>query len=155
MLMRKTGVALAILFVTMQSFAESKEKQPNRGLLMWSAFSCATFAELSGNESEQKRLFNVGYKTGTQLLSDIQRKKLKEAEFKELPIGVQLRLSGPTTEFTIGRIFEGATEDAFDKVVKEDGNGQILIDPSKWADGELRVSRAKKKFQESNCGLLR
>jgi len=39
------------------------------------------------------------------------------------------RLQGPSIDFMIGRIFEGATEDAFDKVVKEHNNGLPILNP--------------------------
>jgi hypothetical protein len=64
-------------------------------------------------------------------------------------------MGGPTTDFIIGRIFEGATADAYDKVVKEDSAGLPIIDPSKWADDKLKVMRAKNKYQSSNCTLVR
>lgn len=155
MLKRRIVVVVAILLVSMLGICHAQEKHPNRGLLMWAAFSCATFAELSGNSGEQERLFKLGYKIGRELLSDIDAKKIDQREFENLPVGVKFRLAGPTTEFIMGRIFEGAQEDAFDKVVKEDDHGGILTDPLKWADGELKVLRARNKFQKSNCGVLR
>ena len=33
---------------------------PNLGRVMWSAFQCSNYAELSSNPGEQARLFNVG-----------------------------------------------------------------------------------------------
>jgi hypothetical protein len=54
----------------------------------------------------------------------------------------------------IGRIFENAMRDAYDKVVKEDNNGLPILDPSKWARDELKVIRAKNKYHSSNCALI-
>jgi hypothetical protein len=56
-----TILAAAVLFVTVCSAAQAQTTKPNLGLVMWSAFSCATYADLSKNEPEQKRLFNIGY----------------------------------------------------------------------------------------------
>jgi len=122
--------------------------------VMWSAFSCATYAELSGDESEQKRLFNLGYAAGAKFLDGINSQTIPEAERREAPIGVLLRLGGPSIDFMLGRIFEGANEDAFDRGVKEDSNGLPLLNPSDWADGELRIAKARNKFRGSNCALI-
>jgi hypothetical protein len=63
------------------------------------------------------------------------------------------RHQGPSIDFMIGRIFEGATEDAFDKVVKEHNNGLPFLNPRDWADGELKATRARNIYRSSNCAL--
>jgi hypothetical protein len=110
---------------------------------------------MSGNEKEYERLFELGYRAGTVFLDGVRTKTISEAEIKEAPVGVLWHMTGPTTDFMIGRIFEAATNDAFDQVVKEDSAGVPIFDPSKWADDELRTIRAKNKFQSSNCTLVR
>jgi hypothetical protein len=134
--------------------AKPQDDRPNLGLVMWSSFSCATYAELSSDEKEQKRLFTVGYSRGKQFVAAIENKTVSEKEISRAPLSVLQRLQGPSIDFMIGRIFEGATEDAFDKVVKEDNNGLPILDPRDWADGELKVARARNKYQTSNCALI-
>jgi hypothetical protein len=141
------SVATIVLFFTMSGAAQAQTKKPNLGLVMWSACSCATYAELSGNEPEQKRLFNIGYTAGRKFLDGIKDQTITEADRREAPIGVLIRLGGPSIDFMLGRIFEGANEDAFDHVVKEDNNGLPLLNPSDWADGELKVTKARNKFR--------
>ena len=110
---------------------------------------------MSGNKREQERLFEVGYNAGRTFVDGVKNKTITETKAKDAPIGVLMHMSGPTTDFIIGRIFEAATEDAYDKVVKEDSAGLPVLDPSKWADEKLKVIRAKKQYQSSNCTLIR
>ncbi|MDT8429372.1 MAG: hypothetical protein RQ757_11455 [Pseudomonadales bacterium] len=135
--------------------AQPEGDSPNRGRLMWSAFTCATFAELSGNEEEQTRLFAVGYAVGTEFVREVKEKTISESEFNAAPVGVLLTLGGPSVDFIVGRIFENAMNDAFDSVVKEDSNGLTIPDPTKWARDELKAIRAENKYHNSNCELLR
>ena len=129
---------------------------------MWSAFVCAAYAEMSGNKREQERLFNVGYKAGTEFIEGIKRKeaadpnvRIEDTEARDAPVAVLMRMGGPTTDFVIGRIFEAATGDAYDKVVKEDSSGALIRDPSKWASKEVRTITAGTKYESSNCSLIR
>ena len=155
MLKRGSAVVAIVLMVgVMQGGAEGQDKRPNQGLLMWSAFSCATYAELSGNEREQKRLFDIGYRAGKIFIDGIKNQTIAEVERREAPIGVLLRLGGPSVDFMTGRIFEGAVEYAYDNVVKTDNSGVPIVDPSKWATGELKVIRAQNKYRGSNCKLI-
>ena len=165
-----TAVAIAIMLATMGACGGTSSNQntsdtnagtepqdndrPNLGRVMWSAFACAAYAELSGDEREQKRLFDIGYNAGTTFLASIKNQTIPETERPETPVGVLLRLAGPSNDFMIGRIFESAMADAFDDVVKEDNNGLPLLNPTDWADGELKVTRAKNKYQSSNCALI-
>ncbi|MDN5865718.1 MAG: hypothetical protein L0I62_11000, partial [Gammaproteobacteria bacterium] len=52
----------------------------NTARLMWSAFSCATFAEISGDKKEQERLFELGYKAGKTFVDGVRTKTISEAE---------------------------------------------------------------------------
>ncbi len=156
--MIKLLVSAIVLALTSQLLlAKESDAQPkaNTARLMWSAFSCATFAEMSGDKKEQERLFELGYKAGKSFVDGVRTKTISEAEIKEAPVGVLWHMGGPTTDFVIGRIFEAATNDAFDEVVKEDSAGLPITDPSKWANDELKTIRAKNKYQSSNCTLVR
>jgi hypothetical protein len=149
------AVAIVLMLGIVQGTAEGQDKRPNPGLVMWSAFKCATYAELSGDEREQKRLFDIGYSAGKSFFDGIKNQTISEAKRREAPVGVLLRSGGPSIDFMIGRVFEGAVEDAYDKVVKEDNSGLPILDPSKWADGELKVIKAQNKYRGSNCALIK
>jgi hypothetical protein len=142
---------IILLFITV---AQANESEINRGLLAWSAFQCATFAELSENIEEQERLFKLGFKTSRALLNDIQNEKISPKEKEKIPVGILFVLAGPSVDFVVGRIYSAAVDDAYESVVKKDSNGLIQLDPTKWANGELRKIKAANKFRDSNCGLL-
>lgn len=144
-----------MLFVSSTHTAQEASKQPNLGQLTWAAFSCATWAEWSGNSAEQKRLFSIGYASGARLVERVKDGTLTEAERKGLPIGIRGLFGGPSVDFVVGRMFEHVSEYAFDKVVKESNDGAPILDPSKWADDELRNLRAADKFRSSNCALIK
>lgn len=127
----------------------------NSARVMWAAFSCAVYAEISGEKKEYEKLFDLGYKAGRTFVDGVRNKTITEAEVKEAPIGVLWYMAGPTTDFIVGRIYEAATGDAYDKVVKEDSAGLPILDPYKWARDELKVMRAKNKYLSSNCTLVR
>lgn len=145
---------LAIVFLVFCTTGHSSAAEPNRGLLVWSAFQCSTFAELAGNVSESERLFLLGYEVGKELLNDLQNGKATESEIRKIPVGINLVLGGPSIDFIIGRIYSQALNDAYDSVVKTDLTGTLLTDPTKWADNELKRIRAKNKFTNSNCELF-
>lgn len=156
--MIKQGLFAVLLIVATQiTLADDarEDNNPNRALVMWSAFSCATYAEMSGNKKEQERLFEAGFNVGRSFVNGVKHKTIAEKEVKDAPIGVLMHMGGPTTDFIIGRIFEAAAGDAYDKVVKEDSAGLPILDPSKWADDKLKVIRAQDKYQSSNCTLIR
>lgn len=144
---------LAVAIASAPSQAQTTKQSPNLGRLMWAAFVCSTYAELSHNQPEQKRLFTVGFDAGRRLLDEWAT--LPEERQRNIPVGVLLRLGGPSVDFIIGRIFEGAADDAFDKVVKTDGSGRTITDPLKWAGDELKVVNAVNRYQHSNCALLK
>lgn len=154
----KRNLAFAGLLLVQQAIlvqSARADDAPNLGSIMWSAFSCAVYAEITSNADEQKRLFEIGYATGQKFINGIKDKSIPDSEAKNTPIGVLMRMGGPTTDFVIGRVFEGVSEDVYDKLVREDNSGMPILDPSKWADDELKTIRAENKYRESNCALIR
>jgi hypothetical protein len=146
--MRKFTLTSATALLFTGSMALTAGAQSARdGRVMWSAFQCATFAELSGNTKEQERLFTIGVKAGRQFVEALQNGQIsREALSSEVPIGVSMLLAGPSVDFIIGRIFENAMRDAYDNAVK-DGTSR--------RDGELRKLEAEQKYLRGNCALIR
>jgi hypothetical protein len=154
--MRKSTLTTAIALLFAGSTVLSAGAHTARdGRVMWSAFQCATFAEMSGDTKEQERLFTIGLKVGRQFVEAVQNRKISpEAVNSEVPIGVIMLLAGPSVDFIIGRIFENATGDAYDKIVKQKNGVPLPVDD--WVrDEELKRSTAKQKHHQSNCELIR
>ncbi|RDH81053.1 MAG: hypothetical protein DIZ80_13105 [endosymbiont of Galathealinum brachiosum] len=139
--MKQSRINLSITLVYLLLFSQSvfSNTQPNLGNVIWSAFVCSEYAGIYGNRNEQKRLFEVGFQVGREFINGIKNKTIPDSEAENTPIGILMRLSGPTTDFAIGRIFEGASGSAHDKVTKEDRDGLPITDPLKWADKELKT----------------
>ena len=73
---------------------------------------------------------------------------------KQVPLAVTMVLQGPSDDFIVARIFEGAMRDAYDDIVKNDDNGMPL-EMSNWImDNGLRAQKAKTKYQTANCELI-
>lgn len=139
-------------------FASSYAKNPKALLArtMWSAFKCSTYASMADKTKEAERLFKLGYDLGKVFLEAVEAGKLSREEIREaVPVGVLLRLQGPTVDFMLGRIHAGAEEDAHDSIVKTDSNGGMLP-LGKWImNEEAQRTRASTNYLEGNCELLR
>jgi len=119
---------------------------------MYSSFQCVTYAGQSGQKDEAERLFQIGLEAGRTFIEALRNHEISEkAVSQEAPIGVTMYLSGPSVDFMIGRIFEGATTEAFKKIKQEHGPS------SKHAamESELMKLSAENLFESANCSLIR
>jgi hypothetical protein len=67
-----------------------------------------------------------------------------------------LVLQGPTTDFIVGRVFESASNLAFDDIVKTNDAGLTLEKMSDWVmDKEAQKIKAHSKFVGTNCALIK
>jgi hypothetical protein len=142
-----TGVLVfVLLFSTAPVNADDEKVRARWRRVLWSAFQCATFAEMSGDGKEQERLFEVGFKAGRQFVEAVNNRRISpDAVRSEVPIGVTMLLAGPSTDFIIGRIFENAVRDAYNEIAKKDG---ALLDQ------EVIGSNARHKYVAKNCALI-
>ncbi len=116
------------------------------GRIMWSAFQCSTFAELSDYKSEQERLHLVGLNAGRAFLEAMKAGQISEQAAKDdVPINVLQRLEGPSNEFVISKIYEAATSGAYDEIVKKKR--------SSW--GPTQKQDARFAYTYHNCVLIR
>ena len=126
--------------------AQSSSQYADMGLAVWSAFECSALAGKSNNSREQERLFKYGYARGVDFIDALQAGKVERADLSAtLPIGLVLRLQGPTADFMLGRIFEGAVESGLEGVF---GNGE------QFNSEETQIALAQSKFREQNCKLI-
>jgi len=155
-----TIATAASLLCCVQGTALSNSPKPRLGFLMWSAFQCATYAEMAGNKeipgnkAEQRRLFQVGYDAGTKFLTGIRNHTISNAEAADSPWQVEMLLGGPTNDFMIGRIFQSASDDAYDSVVKKDANGELLAPSAYLSNPVVKATAAWTKYSRENCQLI-
>jgi hypothetical protein len=152
--MKRLGaiVAVTTLFCSSALAQTGNPEKARLGLIMWAAFQCALFAELSGNKNEQERLVMVGLKSGRDFLEALKAGQVSRDNLnKEVPIGVTMLLGGPSPDFTIGRIFEYASRDAYDAAVKDD----IAAGVEASVRDALKKTRAMTSFENNNCVLIK
>jgi len=145
---KSTFVIFYMLITTFSSsaYATSTPGYETMGKAIWSAFECSALAEKSKNAKEQDRLFKYGYAQGLKFISTIQQNKDKREElFSETPTIMLLLLQGPTPDFMLGRVFEGAIESALKDVFKTN---------EQFNSGDVREIIARDKFRKKNCQLI-
>jgi hypothetical protein len=121
------------------------------GNIMWSAFQCSTYAELSENlisenKNEQQRLYLVGLNAGRAFLEAMKAGQISEQALREaVPINVLQRLEGPSNEVIIDKIYAAATGYARDYIVKRK--------TGIW--GPTEKQEARSYYTNHNCILIR
>lgn len=136
--------------------ANASEEDARASKTMYGAWQCATYAEMKGDPAEQQRLFTLGYEKGKAFLAAVKAGTITEWEKSTIvPVGVSLLIAGPTEEFILGRIFEGAMGHAYDSIVATDSRG-IPLNPADYiTDNASKSVLASTKYRAANCELLR
>lgn len=152
----KAAIAGLVTLLSAIAPTNATDDKATLARVMWGAFQCSTFAEMSKNEKEQTRLFSVGLKAGREFIEAASKNQISPDAFRsQVPIGVSMLLGGPSTDFMIGRIFANAMQDAYDSIVKKDRNGFLLPIDSWVRDDQLIRTIASNKYQTGNCSLVR
>lgn len=148
-------LAVAALMANLTS-THAAEDDARAAKVMWTAWLCSTYAELSSDVDEQRRLFTLGYSSGQRFIAAAAAGTITADEANSIvPMAVGFLMAGPSEEFILGRIFESAANQGFDDVVKHDANGMYL-ELKDWVnDDELKASVATNKYLEGNCEILR
>ncbi|MBS4050768.1 MAG: hypothetical protein KGZ69_06155 [Methylomonas sp.] len=127
-------------------FAESSSEYAQMGMAAWSAFKCSALAEKSNNPQDQERLFKYGYAQGLKFIDAIRSEKVKREDLSTgVPMMMLLLLQGPTPDFMLGRVFEGALDSATNDVFKTG---------DQFNSDEMQEIIAKNKFWKQNCQLI-
>lgn len=146
---------LAIVLAFLPQIAFAAEEDAKAAMVMWTAFECGTYAEMSGDHERQAALFERGMAAGRQFFAAIEAGTITEKEqYQHVPYNVPLLAAGPSVDFVLGRIFESAMNSAYDDVVKEDMAGLPLRMEDWTDDDQLKRSRAQLLYQRGNCSLF-
>ena len=142
-----TAFVLFAILSSERAAAQGAEKA-QMAHVMWSAFTCAIYAEISDQKEEQKRLKEVGIRAGRKFLAALLDKEIGESEYsKHVPVVVTLLLGGPSVDFMLGRIFENATKKAWDKSMEKVGTYDDL-------GKTIQKAKARNLFHASNCAII-
>ena len=136
---------LAVYATTLSAFAQSSEDYARMSRASWSAFECAAFADVLGKAQDHERLFKYGYEQGKVFIEAVRAGRVDEKDLTSISPSEFLMLAkGPSADFALGRVFEGALENGLKDV----------ITPENVIEVELQHSIASRKFSEANCEIL-
>lgn len=146
---------LSVIIALLPQITAASEEDAKAAMVMFTAFECGTYAELSGDTERQGELFEHGLAAGNQFFAAIKAGTITEEEHrKHVPYILPMLAGGPSTDFVLGRIFEHVMNAAYDDVVKHDLAG-LALPMDEWInDDELKKSRAKLLYQRGNCDLF-
>lgn len=146
--MKNLALIVSSIFLFNPSYAANEKYG---AIVALKSFQCFQYANYAKNESEEnrQRLFNYGVLRAREFL-DHAKKSPSQAEemFKEAPWIFGALSSGPTTDFVVGRWFEIAANDAYEKIVRN-------IDEDKYKDDEeFQALAARKLYFDASCDAL-
>ncbi len=98
----------------------------------------------------------VGLAAGRSFIDAVRANRIsKDDVYSKVPMAVMAIVTGPSTEFSLGRLYQSAITDASDRIVKNDySNMPMPID--KWiVDPEVLKIKAGGQFSAKNCSLLK
>ena len=154
--MTRVVLAMAIFAaIPSVSVAQTDAEKARLGRTVWSAFDCAYYAWQSGDKQENDRLVDLGLKAGRGFLEAVKNKEIPEDVInREVPFVVLTLLQGPSLDFILGRVYEAATTNAADEVMKREGGKQLEF--SQWiSDKAVIKQKAANLFRDRNCALLK
>ena len=136
---------LSAVFFNVNAASESSLDLASKGKKLWESFECAALAGYMGEEQEAERLFEYGYDQGHRFIEAVEAGKIEKADIRtKVPMIVRMRLSGPTPDFVLGRIYEEASEYALEDVLKD------FLE----TDAKTRQKIARNKYNEGNCEII-
>ncbi|MGS1006309.1 hypothetical protein [Achromobacter xylosoxidans] len=143
---RTAVFAFCLAVVPIAASANSDSLQAaSAGRATWAAFECHALATVVGDSAAGERLFLHGMTQGRQFLKDMQAGRIDSSDISsEVPMGVLDALSGPSSDFILGRIFESATQAAL--------HDFKAVSLDKYMDERRAFAQAK--FTQSNCRLI-
>lgn len=140
-IMRALISCFSLMIIINPVAAKGSAEYAEMGKASWSAFECAVYAEKSKNSEEQGRLFIHGYNQGKLFIEAIKSKKIEAEDIsKRVPLYMPMLLSGPSTDFMLGRIYEFIVNDVYDEISK-DNYTEI-------------ATTAENLFWKKNCKLI-
>jgi hypothetical protein len=131
------------------------EADARKSIALLSHWQCFQWSRMAGEQAATETHFNAGMEAGRTFLAAARAGTITKEEADSIvPMTIVLTMSGPSTEFVLGRIFETVTTDAFNDIAKEDPSG-MPRDPKDYiTDDGLLKSYAEMKYRSANCGLL-
>ena len=144
--MNRTAVGFVLATIALQSTAQDSAAYARMARATSSAFECSALAAKLKKPAEQERLFNFGYGQGKEFMAALQAGNVKQEDLSaNAPVGMLLRLEGPTPDFMLGRVYAAAEENALENVYRVG---------DRFNSKEEQALAASAEFESSNCELI-
>jgi hypothetical protein len=136
---------LYLLALSSPAVAQTSEDYAKLSRKTWSLWSCAVLAGYTNDTPEAERLFNLGYEAGKTFVDAVRAGKVQQEDLrKHMPWLLGEKISGPNTDFSMGRMFEFIMDSTMGDIRKDSG-----------LDADLRKTTALTMYQKQNCSFLR
>jgi len=136
---------LLALTLTSPAVAQTSEDYAKMSRKVWSLFECTVLASYTKDNMEAERLFQLGYENGKTFIEALKAGKVKNEDLrKHMPWAMGEKLSGPSTEFALGRLYESIQDYTIEEIWKDASS-----------DEDLRKTKALTTYQKQNCSFLR
>ena len=137
------GIAVVMLVAfSSPSLAASDADLSRLGEKMSGAFRCATYAGMSKDFNEQKRLFQIGLKAARDFVEGMKSSN-QLGEYKEY-------LGDVSTDFVVGMMYKDLSDKA-DHEVRKYRDGQMR---ERWRDSDAVKLEAERRYRDGNCSLI-
>ena len=135
-------IASSILPFSSLSLATSDADLSHLGEKMLGAFRCATYAGMSTDFNEQKRLFQIGLKAARDFVEGMKSSN-QLGEYKEY-------LGDVSTDFLVGMMYKDLSDKADHEVMKY-RDEQMR---ERWRDADAVKREAERRYRDGNCSLI-
>lgn len=145
--MKIEPICIALMFsVASSAAADDGKAKAQLARKMFSAFQCSMFAEIAKKDGETQRLFEIGVDAGRTFLGALRKNEIPEDALRtHVPLmGVAMLLNGPSDDFIIGRIYENASREAYNKIIPD---GESISE-------EVKKLKAVSTYTSANCELI-
>ena len=140
------GLASFLLFPTLGGAQTDVAMEASRSIAF---FTCFVFASEMKDPKLIEQHFNRGVTSIRTFLKAAEDKKISREDWNaKVPILISLNLSGPTSEFIAGRIFQNVLDATYKDTFCKKGW------PNCETDKELMRLQAQNSYSKQNCDLL-
>jgi hypothetical protein len=135
-------IVASILAFSSPCLAASDEELAHIGDKMSGAFRCSTYAGMSHDFKEQKRLFQIGLKAARDFVEGLKSSN-RLGEWNE-------HMGEVSTDFMVGTMWQDQTTKADDEIRKyQDG-----LPRERWLDADAAKREAERSYRNGNCSLI-
>jgi hypothetical protein len=129
------------------------------GLSGFVLFECSVYADMAGmDKATGNRLFKHGHEDLTRFIDlgqTAKPKEMEEAIQANVPVLVMQHMGGPSTEFSVGRVFEATSVTVEDELYQRETWMHQKFDPNApWPSPETVKAAAAQHFRDKNCEML-